>query len=201
MDWINSDLVNQAWKVTVDSLWIHKQRRILFVEFLHVQTYACHVSVRSHSVLIIIMFKEVKIQYTINLTLLWTSLFFFGMSIFRGIEKSKGKKSRAKQYLTLCHSRRIRVNAHCGLFVMDFSHHYDCYCYYDCRVLHIRRLRFLFWFIFNFIVGHFECIWLVLNWKSTHSHHHDGRHTGQCSGIWNPFFQFGCRIYRRVSKS
>lgn len=155
-----------------------------------------------HSVLIIIMFKEVKIQYTINLTLLRTSLFLFWMRwTFQFSEASrKRRERRAEQYLTLCHSRRIRVNVHCGLFVMDFSHHYDCYCYCDCQALHIRRLRFCFdlFSISLLVISNVWCSCWIEGVR--HSHHHGGRLTGQ---EWNmePFFSFGCRIYRRVSKS
>ena len=102
--------------------------------------------------IIIIMFKEVKIQYTINLTLLRTSLFFFGnFSIFRDIKKVEWKIP----FDPLSFGAHW-VNVHCGLFVMDFFYYYDCQ--YEISIIH-KKIKVLFWFIFNFTVGHFECVY------------------------------------------
>lgn len=174
-----------------------------FVTFVNVQTYARHVYLlHSHSLPIIIMFKEVKIQYTINLTLFRTSLFFsecdglFNSPRHRE-EEGKGEQRNIWPFV-------IRRASGWTLIVdylwWIFPIIYDCYCYCDCRALHIRRLRFCFdLFSISLLVISNVLRWCCIEWERTHTTTADGTQVRRW--IMKPFFSPGCRIYRRVSKS
>lgn len=138
---------------------------------------------------IIIMFKEVKIQYTINLLLLRPSSFFqciYGMKICDGLFIFREIKKKNKKKIAF---DPLSFDALWIICDRVFLHFYDCQ--YETSMMH-KKIKVLFWFIFNFTDGHSEHIYLKAKLTPPST-------TMVRNGIWNPFFSVGVTF--GVSKS